>query len=437
MEKTIFIVDDSITNLSATEEILERYYRVITMTSAAKMFTILEMVTPDLILLDVAMPDMSGFDAMKQLKTNEEHAKIPIIFFTALADSHNEAYGIEIGAVDFITKPFSESVLLHRIKYHLNIDELIKERTEQLERANNASKAKGEFLSSMSNELRAPLNAIFGMTTIGKKAKDTDGKNQILNRIGEASSQLLGTVDDVLDILKIEANELEFSHTEYNFDRMLQKVMDTVSFRMVEKQQLLTIHVDKNVPLYLIGDEKRLSHVITNLMFSAVKSTPDGGQIRFDVSLLDDSEGQCTLRLVVEDNGIGLSKEQQKKLFKSNEHETSGSDNEFSGTYLGLIISKRIIELMDGKIWVESELGKGTKFIFTLTTERGRSDISNTDIDRRDSRDGQDMVGGCDRRDGQDRRLGRTNFRQNDGHGERAEIVGNADPSDNDQQTLT
>ena len=132
MQKTIFVVDDSGTNLSMAEEALEKQYRVITLSSAAKMFAILDKVTPDLILLDIEMPEMSGFEAMKRLKANDQYAEIPVIFLTALTDAANEAHGIELGAVDFITKPFSEPVLLNRIRNHLQIDELIRERTEQL-----------------------------------------------------------------------------------------------------------------------------------------------------------------------------------------------------------------------------------------------------------------------------------------------------------------
>jgi len=132
MQKTIFVVDDSATNLSVAEEALEKQYRVITLSSAAKMFSIMENVAPDLILLDIEMPEMSGFEAMKRLKAGHSHTETPVIFLTSLTDAVNEAYGIELGAVDFITKPFSEPVLLNRIKNHLDIDELIRERTKQL-----------------------------------------------------------------------------------------------------------------------------------------------------------------------------------------------------------------------------------------------------------------------------------------------------------------
>jgi len=138
MQKNIFVVDDSSTNLSMAEEVLEKQYKVITLSSAARMFAVLEKMTPDLILLDIEMPEMNGYEAMRQLKSNELYAKIPVIFLTSLTDAADEAHGIELGAVDFITKPFSEPVLVNRIKNHLHIDEIIRERTAQLIRLQNS-----------------------------------------------------------------------------------------------------------------------------------------------------------------------------------------------------------------------------------------------------------------------------------------------------------
>ena len=138
MQKTILVVDDSVANLSVAERALDKQYRVITMSSAGKMFKVLEKITPDLILLDIMMPEMDGFEAMKLLKKGRTYSEIPVIFLTGLAESTDEAYGIELGAVDFITKPFSEVVLLNRIKHHLHVDDLIRERTLQLEKLKNS-----------------------------------------------------------------------------------------------------------------------------------------------------------------------------------------------------------------------------------------------------------------------------------------------------------
>jgi len=137
MAKTIFVVDDNGTSLTIAEEALKKQYRVITISSAAKMFALLEKVTPDLILLDIAMPEMDGFEALQRLKSNDSFADIPVIFLTSLIEVETEIRGFDSGVIDFITKPFSEPVLLNRIKTHLSIDELIRERTAKLERLQN------------------------------------------------------------------------------------------------------------------------------------------------------------------------------------------------------------------------------------------------------------------------------------------------------------
>jgi putative two-component system response regulator len=137
MQKMIFVVDDSSTNLAVAEVALEQLYRVMTLPSAASMFAMLKKITPDLILLDIEMPDTNGFEALKQLKSNNLYSSIPVIFLTNMSDANNEAYGIELGAVDFISKPFSKPVLLNRIKHHLHIEDIIKERTDHLMKLQN------------------------------------------------------------------------------------------------------------------------------------------------------------------------------------------------------------------------------------------------------------------------------------------------------------
>ena len=394
IKKTIFIVDDSIANLSMAEEVLEKQYDVMTMTSAENMFAILEKVTPDMILLDIAMPEVSGYDAIIQLKSNEKYSEIPVIFLTALTDSYSEAYGIELGAMDFITKPFSELVLQHRIRHHLGIDEMIKERTLRLEQANAANRAKSDFLSNMSHEMRTPLNAIIGMTTIGKMAKEIEDKNRALNKIGDASAHLLNVINDVLDLAKIEANKLELTPVEFSFERMLQKVMTFVNFRVEEKQQKLTVNVDKNIPYYIISDEQRLTQVMVNLLSNAAKFTPIAGSIFVEASLLGETDDFCELRIEVADNGIGISEEQQKKLFQPFGQAESETTSKYGGTGLGLIISKRIVELMNGRIWIESELGKGSRFIFTIKVQQGSkiTDYANESQNTERDKYGKDMT---------------------------------------------
>lgn len=245
--------------------------------------------------------------------------------------------------------------------------------TRARKEAEEANSAKSEFLSNMSHEMRTPMNAIIGMTAIGKTSADIEKKDYCLNKIDDASKHLLGVINDVLDMSKIEANKLEFSFSEFNFEHMLQKVVNVINFRVDEKQQNLTIHIDKNIPRTLISDDQRLSQVITNLFSNAVKFTPEYGDIRLDAHLLGEENDVCTIQIGVTDTGIGISQEQQSRLFQSFVQAESSTSRKFGGTGLGLAISRRITEMMGGRIWVESEPGKGSSFIFTIQAERGKT----------------------------------------------------------------
>ncbi|MDR1531508.1 MAG: response regulator [Clostridiales bacterium] len=231
-------------------------------------------------------------------------------------------------------------------------------------RAQNASQAKGNFLSNMSHEIRTPLNAIIGMTSIGKQAADLERKDYAFGKIENASTHLLGVVNDILDMSKIEADKFELSPLEFNFEKMLQKVVNVINFRMEEKNQNFSVHIDKDIPSILIGDDQRLSQVITNLLSNAVKFTPDGGSIRLDTRLLAEGDGRRKIQIEVTDSGIGVSEEQRQRLFTAFGQAESSTSRKFGGTGLGLAISKRIVEMMDGRIWIESKLGRGSKFAF-------------------------------------------------------------------------
>jgi len=281
--------------------------------------------------------------------------------------------------VEFVKIPYKNNFAVIAYAYDMTEmrnreKELIKAREEMdilRQKAEVASKSKSSFLSNMSHEMRTPMNAIIGMTILGKKTDDIMQKNHALNKIGDASSHLLGVINDILDMAKIEANKLELSPVEYNFERMLEKVLTVINFRVEEKQQRLTLKIDSDIPRFLIGDDQRLAQVITNLLSNAVKFTPESGEIGLEASLVNEVDGICELRIAIADSGIGISPEKHEKLFSAFEQAESGTSRQYGGTGLGLSISKHIIEFMDGKIWVESQLGKGAKFIFTIKAQRG------------------------------------------------------------------
>jgi len=265
--------------------------------------------------------------------------------------------------------------------------------TERLrQEAEVASRSKSNFLANMSHEMRTPMNAIIGMTAIGKKSGDIEQKNHALNKIGDASSHLLGVINDVLDMAKIEANKLELSPVVFNFERMLNKILAVINFRVEEKQQKLIVNVDKKLPRFLIGDDQRLAQIITNLLSNAVKFTPEGGKILLDASLEGESGGKCELRIEVTDSGIGISAEQKEKLFHAFEQAEAGISRQYGGTGLGLTISKRIVELMEGRIWVESELGKGAKFAFIVKAQRSENAEVNESLEMTDDIDNNNAV---------------------------------------------
>ena len=263
----------------------------------------------------------------------------------------------------------------------------LKEKNEALQRLNESlviakdqaeqsSRAKSDFLSNMSHEMRTPLNAIIGMINIGKSTDDIDRKDYTLGKIEDASVHLLGVINDVLDMSKIEAGKLELSPMDFNFEKMVRKVVNVINFRVEEKNQTLQVSLDKKIPHKLLGDDQRLSQVLTNLLSNAVKFTPAEGTIRLNAYLLSDEDGVCTLRFEVSDTGIGISKEQQRQLFNAFQQADNSTSRKFGGTGLGLVISKRIVEMMGGQIWIESEPGSGSTFLFTVQLAHGEEEQS-------------------------------------------------------------
>jgi signal transduction histidine kinase/CheY-like chemotaxis protein len=237
---------------------------------------------------------------------------------------------------------------------------LAKIRTEQ------ASLAKTNFLANMSHEIRTPLNAIIGMTTIGKAAAALERKDYCLEKISSASTHLLGIINDILDMSKIEEGKFELSCTEFNYPSLLHKIISIFEFRIKEKKQKFTVNTDPLIPDIIITDEQRLAQVITNLTGNAIKFTPEEGSISLDSKLLAIDENTCTLEIRVADTGIGIAPEEQGKLFHSFVQVDSSISRKFGGTGLGLAITKKITEMMQGDIRIESELGKGSTFIVTV-----------------------------------------------------------------------
>jgi len=250
----------------------------------------------------------------------------------------------------------------------------IKKAEEQklmLDVAEQANKAKSVFLANMSHEIRTPMNAIIGMTSIGMSAGDMARKDYCFDKIAGASKHLLGIINDILDMSKIEAGKFELLEAEFSFEKMLQQVVNVNKFRIDEKKQKFSVNINGNIPEVLIGDELRLAQVITNLLANAVKFTPEKGSIGITVQFLEEESGFCTIKCSVADSGIGISPEQITHLFQAFQQAESNTSRKYGGTGLGLSISRNIVEMMGGSIRIDSELGRGATFTFMIKVKRG------------------------------------------------------------------
>jgi CheY-like chemotaxis protein len=230
---------------------------------------------------------------------------------------------------------------------------------------------KSAFLANMSHEIRTPMNAIIGMISIGKSAPNIERKDYCFSKIEDASNHLLGVINDILDMSKIEANKFELVPEEFDLEKMLQRIVNVVNFRVDEKHQKFSVYIDSSLPRTLIGDDQRMAQIITNLLGNAIKFTPEHGNISLTVRLAERVNDLCTMQVSVSDSGIGINPEQQEKIFQSFEQAESSTTRKYGGTGLGLAISKSIVEQMGGRIWVESEPGKGSVFSFTIQALRG------------------------------------------------------------------
>jgi len=238
-------------------------------------------------------------------------------------------------------------------------------------KADLENRHKSAFLANMSHEIRTPMNAIIGMTTIGKTAVDPTRKDYCFTKIDDAGNHLLGVINDILDMSKIEANKFEITPAEFDLEKVLRRVVNVVNFRIDQKHQKFSVHVDRSIPRILIGDDQRIAQVITNLLWNAIKFTPENGSVTLAVRLTDIVNNVCTLQVSISDTGIGISPEQQERLFQAFEQAESTTTRKYGGTGLGLAISKSIVELMGGSIGVVSEPGKGSVFTFTIRLQRG------------------------------------------------------------------
>jgi len=366
----VLIVDDENSNILALTHILSSDYTVYAAKNGRNAIEAAEKFLPDVILLDIVMPDMDGYEVIKILKNSEKTRNIPVIFITGLGDSSDEEKGLAMGASDYVNKPFKPAILKLRIQNQITIIKQTKLVIAK-EIAEKSNRTKIEFLSRMNHEMRTPLNAIIGMAILAKNTLATEERNDMLNDTIKAANHLLKLIEDILDMSDIAENRFRLSCSKFSFPELMNDILNEVKPGIKEKQQSFIANVDPSIPEMLDGDRKRLRQVLMHLLSNAQKFTPEQGSIKLNASAGNVTDKTITLRFELIDSGIGISGEQREFLFDPFQQADDRISRNFDGAGLGLAIAKYIIELMDGRIWVESEPGKGSKFSFNVKMSKG------------------------------------------------------------------
>lgn len=380
----ILIVDDVQLNLDLMKEILsEQGYLIATAINGKSAIAKAKAHKFDLILLDVVLPDIDGFEVCSHLKSNPQTQDIPIIFLTAKKEKDSIIKGFQLGAVDYIPKPFSKEELLARVNLHLTLRKTQGELIRSKEMAEAATKAKAIFLANISHEIRTPMNGIIGMIDILKQTPLTKEQLEYLEIVEISGENLLAIINDVLDFSKIEAGQITFERIRFNLSDEINEVVKILRYKAVQKNLKFTYSIASEVPELLVGDPLRLKQVLINLCNNSIKFTSKGF-VYVQVNLIEMNESVIRLHFEVQDTGIGISPENQSKLFKSFSQADISTTRKFGGTGLGLAISKNLVQLMNGNIGIISEFGKGAIFHFDVEFGVSSQDISDDEIQELD-----------------------------------------------------
>lgn len=376
----ILIVDDKIENIIALEALIQRDdIKIITTTSPNEALRLCWQNEISIALVDVQMPEMDGFELVDIIKSNPKTRDILVVFVTAISTETKYAVkGLSTGAVDYLYKPLDPYITNAKVDSLITLVRTqleIKRKNVELERyqeeliiardqAEKGKKIKERFLANMSHEIRTPLNGILGLAHLLKNTELDSEQTRMLDLLKVSSEALLGVINDILDISKIEAGKFKIVRNETNIANLCKSVIDLLKYKAEEKGIGIEADLDDQIPHLIMADSMRLNQILLNLLSNAIKFT-DVGSITLKLSMVDAEESKIKLKFSVIDSGIGIPPDKLDRIFESFEQADDDTDHKYGGTGLGLSIVKKLVELKGGEIKVTSECGKGSTFSFT------------------------------------------------------------------------
>jgi two-component system, sensor histidine kinase and response regulator len=361
---TILVVDDNKRNLQVVGNILhEEQYKVAMAINGPTALKLAAQLKLDLVLLDIMMPEMDGFEVCKKLKENEETREIPVIFLTAKVETDDVVEGFNLGGVDYITKPFKQKELLVRIKTHLDLLQSKRKIAEQASLLQSNNAFKDRLFSIIGHDLRSPLSSIkftIDMIKSGVIELGDDFFHELIDQLAKTTDEAFTLLENLLGWAKSQSGNLPVVPEEFSLKEMAESIARLQKLNIINKNIELFLDINENLNVY--ADNQMINTVLRNLLSNAIKFTPNGGKIQILATKTNDHSVQVS----VVDSGVGISEENMKRLFNNtNPLKTYGTNNE-AGSGLGLILCKDFVEKNGGTLKVRSEEGKGSTFSFNM-----------------------------------------------------------------------